>query len=156
MAYFSDDSGAVGPSWLVGLWSLFNYRSRSADVSLINDGPDLFMIKESAFFLVPAAGFKGPILYCFSSISHSCQRSSNSVFDMHCPKHIHGPELQLSKSCSAELCSEHSVSVPAPLNANGYVVSTHIQTNTNCSRHVVVKNETLPRSLLLFCSWDRI
>ena len=36
------------------------------------------------------------------------------------------------------------------------VVSTHIQANTNCSRHVVIKNETQPRSLLLFCSWERI
>ena len=48
--------------------------------------------------------FKGPILYCFSSISHSCQRSNSSVFDMHCPKLIRGPE--------------QAVSVPAPLNAN--------------------------------------
>ena len=37
--------------------------------------------------------FKGPILYCISSISHSCQKSNNSVFDMHCPKHIFGPEF---------------------------------------------------------------
>ena len=37
---------------------------------------------------------------------------------MHCPKLIRGPELQLSKSCSTELYSEQSVSVPAPLNAN--------------------------------------
>ena len=36
------------------------------------------------------------------------------------------------------------------------VVSTHIQANTNRSRHVVIKNETQPLSLLLFCSWDRI
>ena len=36
------------------------------------------------------------------------------------------------------------------------VVSTHIQANTNRSRHVVLKNETKPRSLLLFCSWGRI
>ena len=42
--------------------------------------------------------FKGPILYCFSSIPHSCQRSISSVFDMHCPKPIRGPEFQLSKS----------------------------------------------------------
>ena len=61
---------------------------------------------------------KGPILYCFTSISHSCQRSNNSVFNMYCPKHIRGPAFQLSKSRSAELCSQHSVSVPAPLNAN--------------------------------------
>ena len=27
---------------------------------------------------------------------------------------------------------------------------------TDCSRHIVVENETQPQSLLLFCSWDRI
>ena len=48
---------------------------------------------------------------------HIAVRDS-SVFDMHCPKLIHGPEFQLSKSCSTELYSEQSVSVPAPLNAN--------------------------------------
>ena len=37
---------------------------------------------------------------------------------MYYPKHIHGPAFQLSKSPSAELYSEHSVSVPAPLKAN--------------------------------------
>ena len=61
---------------------------------------------------------KGPILYCFSSVSHSCQRSNNSVFNMHCPKPICGPEFQLSKSRSSELYWEQAVSVPAPLNAN--------------------------------------
>ena len=68
--------------------------------------------------------FKGPILCCFSLISHSCQRSKNSVFDMYCPKHICGPAFQLSKSRSAELYSEHYVSVPAPLNANDLCLST--------------------------------
>ena len=53
--------------------------------------------------------FKGPTLYCFSSISHSCQRSNSSVFDMHCYKPIHGPEFQLSKSRSIELYLEQSV-----------------------------------------------
>ena len=36
------------------------------------------------------------------------------------------------------------------------VVSTHIQVNTNRSRHIVTKYETQPPSLLLFCSRDRI
>ena len=36
------------------------------------------------------------------------------------------------------------------------VLSTHIQTNKKCSWHAVVKNETQPLFLLLFCSWDRI
>ena len=45
----------------------------------------------------------GPILYCFSSISHSCQRSNNTVFEMYCLKPIHDPEFQLSKSRSSEL-----------------------------------------------------
>ena len=35
---------------------------------------------------------KGPILYCFSSISHRCQRSNYTVLEMHCPKPICGPE----------------------------------------------------------------
>ena len=65
-----------------------------------------------------SADVKGPILCCFSSFSHSRQRSNSSVFDMHCPKPIRGPEFQLSKSRSTELYSEQSVSVPAPLNAN--------------------------------------
>ena len=43
---------------------------------------------------------------------------------MNCPKHIRGPIFQLSKSRSAELCSQHSVSVPAPLNANELRLST--------------------------------
>ena len=38
-----------------------------------------------------------------SSISHSCQRSNNTVFHMRCPKPIRGPEFQLSKSRSTEL-----------------------------------------------------
>ena len=75
--------------------------------------------KPRLFYLV-----KGPILNCFSSISHSCQRSKNSLFDMHCPKPIPGPEFQLSKSRSTELYSEQSVSVPAPLNANKLCLST--------------------------------
>ena len=36
------------------------------------------------------------------------------------------------------------------------VVSTHIPTNRKHSRHVVVRNERQPLSLLLFCTWDRI
>ena len=32
----------------------------------------------------------------------------------------------------------------------------NIQAYMNRSQHVVIKNETQPRSLLLFCSWDRI
>ena len=59
---------------------------------------------------------KGPILYCFSSISDSCKRSNTTVFDMNCPKPIHDPEFQLSKSRSSELYWEQAVSVPAPLN----------------------------------------
>ena len=62
--------------------------------------------------------FKGPILYCFSSISYSCKRSNNTVFEMSYPKPIHGPEFQLSRSCSTELYSDQAVSEPAPLNAN--------------------------------------
>ena len=58
----------------------------------------------SCFLLV--AAFKGPILYSFSSISHSCQMSNNTAFEMHCPKPICGPEFQLSKSRSIELCTE--------------------------------------------------
>ena len=38
---------------------------------------------------------KVPILYCFSSISHSCQRSNSTVFDMYCPNPSVGPEFQL-------------------------------------------------------------
>ena len=48
----------------------------------------------------------------------SCQRSDNTVFEMHCPKPIRGPEFQLSKSRSTELYWEQAVSVPALLNAN--------------------------------------
>ena len=62
--------------------------------------------------------FKGPMLYCFSSISHSYQRSNNTVFEMHSPKSIRGPEFQQSKNRSSELNWEQAVSVPAPLNAN--------------------------------------
>ena len=51
----------------------------------------------SFYFTKLIALIKGPILYCFSSISHSCQ-TSNTEFDMHCPKPIHGSEFQLSKS----------------------------------------------------------
>ena len=53
--------------------------------------------------------FEGPILYCFSSISHSCQRSNNTVFDIHCPKRMRGLEFQQFKSRSIELYSERSV-----------------------------------------------
>ena len=48
------------------------------------------------------------MLFCFSSISHSCQRSNNTVFVMHCLKPIRGPELQLSKSRSIELYWEQA------------------------------------------------
>ena len=68
--------------------------------------------------------FKGPILNCFSSISHSGQRSNNTIFEMHCPKPIHGPEFQLSKSHLRELYWEQAVSVPASLNANELCLST--------------------------------
>ena len=68
---------------------------------------------------------KVPYYTVFPSISHSCQRSNNSdTNDMYCPKHICGPEFQLSKSRFAELYSERSVSVPAPLNANELRLST--------------------------------
>ena len=43
---------------------------------------------------------------------------------MNCPEHIRGPELQLSKSRSAELFSQHSVSVPAHLNVYEFRLST--------------------------------
>ena len=62
--------------------------------------------------------------YCFTSISHSCQRSNNIVFEIYCPKPIRGPEFQLSKSNSRELYWEQAVSVPAPLNANELHLST--------------------------------
>ena len=52
------------------------------------------LIKEYSHILYQ---IKGPILYCFSSISHSCQRSNSSVFDMHCPKPICGPEFSCLK-----------------------------------------------------------
>ena len=55
---------------------------------------------------------------------HTAVRSKNSVFDMHCPKSVPGPEFQLSKSRSTELYSKQSVSVPAPLNANKLRLST--------------------------------
>ena len=47
-----------------------------------------------------------------------------ALFNMHWPKPICGPELQLSKSRSTELYSDQSVSVPAPLNANELRLST--------------------------------
>ena len=61
----------------------------------------IFLIKKEHVRV--SMSFKGPILYCFSSISHRCQRSNNTVFDMHCPKTIRGPEIQLSKSRSSGL-----------------------------------------------------
>ena len=63
-----------------------------------------------------------PYYTVFPSISHSW--SNSSVFDMHWPKPIRGPEFKLSKSCSTELYSEQSVSVPAPLNTNELHLST--------------------------------
>ena len=71
---------------------------------------------------------KVPYYTVFSSISHSCQRSNNTVFEMHCPKHIHGPEFQLSKSRSSELYWEQTVSVPAPLNANEQIIQPLVMT----------------------------
>ena len=67
---------------------------------------------------------KGPILYCFSSISHSFQRSNNTAFEMYCTKPNCGLEFQLSKSRSSELYWEQAVSVPAPWNANELCLST--------------------------------
>ena len=75
---------------------------------------------------------KGPILYCFSSISKSCQRSNNTVFEMHCPIPIRGPEFQLCKSHSTELYEKQAVSVPAPLNAN----ELHLSTPSSIERNV--------------------
>ena len=43
---------------------------------------------------------------------------------MHFPKPIHGPEFQLSKSCSSELYWKQAVPVPEPLNANELRLST--------------------------------
>ena len=63
------------------------------------------------------------MLFFINFHQHSCQSSNSSVFDMHCPKPICGPEFQLSKSRSTELYSEQSVSVPAPLNANEQCLS---------------------------------
>ena len=40
--------------------------------------------------------FKGPILCCFSSISHSYQRSNITVFQMNGPKPICGPKFLLA------------------------------------------------------------
>ena len=42
-------------------------------------------------------------MFFFLSISHSCQKSNNTVLDRFCPKPIPGLEFQLSKSCSIEL-----------------------------------------------------
>ena len=44
--------------------------------------------------------------------------------EMHCPKPIHGPEFQLSKSRLSELYWEQADSVTAPLNANELCMST--------------------------------
>ena len=55
---------------------------------------------------------------------HTAVKGPKTLFNMYCPKHIPGPAFQLSKSRSAELYSEHSVSVPAPLNANELHLST--------------------------------
>ena len=43
---------------------------------------------------------------------------------MYCPKPIHGPKVQLSTSHSSELYWEQAVSVPAPLYANKFNLST--------------------------------
>ena len=81
------------------------------------DGPTCPPKLQHGLLQLPMSkSLKGPILYCFSSISHF--RGPTTLFDMYYPKHIRGPELQLSKSCSAALYSQHSVSVPAPLNVN--------------------------------------
>ena len=89
---------------------------------------------------------KGPILCSFSSISHSCQRSNNTVFDMRYPKPICGPEFQLSKSCSTERYWEQAVSVPAPLNAN----ELHLSTPTFLLHAPLRK--TLPLMLVVACA----
>ena len=47
--------------------------------------------------------FKGPRSCSFSSISHSCQRSISTIFEMYCPKPIRGSEFPPPKSHSSEL-----------------------------------------------------
>ena len=86
--------------------------------------------------------FKGPILCCFSSISHSCQTSNNAVFKMHCPQPIRGPEFQLSKTRSSELYWEQAVSVPEPLNAN----ELHLSMPTLPAKHPS-QRERMPHAL---------
>ena len=95
--------------------------SCTASWSVCKTEPTLGTSISSLFF---SYSLKGPILYCFLSISHSCQRSKNSLFNMHCPKPMRGPDFQLSKSRSTEFYSDQSVSVPAPLNANELRLST--------------------------------
>lgn len=80
--------------------------------------------------------FKGPILY-FSSISHSRQRSNNSVFKTSCHKPIYGPEFQPSKSRSGELSWKQTPSLPAPWNAKDLPLSTPALPPT-CPSHSVV------------------
>ena len=46
------------------------------------------------------------IILFFINFTHSCQRSINTVFEMHCLKPIRGPEFQLSKSRASELDRE--------------------------------------------------
>ena len=92
---------------------------------------------------------EGPILYCLSSISHSCQRSNNTVFDIHCPKSISGSEFQLSKSRSSELYWEQALSVPTPLNAN----KRHLSMPTWRALPAMVPfRKTMPLTLALACT----
>ena len=67
---------------------------------------------------------------------------------MYCPKHICGPAFQLSKSRSAELYSEHSVSVPAPLNAN----ELHLSMPTWGALPAVTLRERKPLMLKVACA----
>ena len=90
--------------------------------------------------------FKGPILHCFSSISHSCQRFNNIAFDMHCPKPICGPEFQMSKRRSSQLYWEQAVYVPAPLNANEFHLS-----NLPYLQHTPLR-ERMPLTLVVACA----
>ena len=59
---------------------------------------------------------KGPMLYCFSSISHSCQRSNNTVlFDPESDPEGEAPEeiqtLQLQQDVSESLVCLNNVSL---------------------------------------------
>ena len=107
---------------------IFNYRRNlfwSVSVCLPSDlvtlgrfvaeDPREWSVKLGSIWTPSRFNIKGPILYCFSSISLSCQGSNKTIC---CP------EFQLSKSPSSELYWEQAVSVPAPLNANELHLST--------------------------------